>query len=307
MTICPCCGFKFTGSLTNGCAQCGARAVGEALPKPEHELPSYGRALVLVITGSLLVLVFAAQTVIAMFQHATVSTSRFLQVWAWIAAGETAAWRLKWIAIPVLFVALWFGLKLYRSIRVDPVRFCGVVYARRGLLASATVGLLIAILIGITVPARIRQHQMSIEAGIHADYYRVDQAALEYSLKYKTLPASLSDLKKRLPDPDGSLAKALLNIDEAGYHPSADVATVSTEKSRSLRGAVIRNASFNSSTDDSPPGGLSFNTYELRLPGEDRILGTDDDWIARDGIIRKLTDVAKGGVGRSVSAGVLNP
>ena len=52
---------------------------------------------------------------------------------------------------------------------------------------------------------------------------------------------------------------------------------------------------------------LAFTNYEMRMPGADKILLTDDDWIARDGVIMKLADVAKGGVGRSVSAGVLNP
>jgi hypothetical protein len=56
-----------------------------------------------------------------------------------------------------------------------------------------------------------------------------------------------------------------------------------------------------------PPGGLAFTTYELRLPGEDKILGTDDDWIGSNGILKRYSDAAKGGVGRSVSAGVLQP
>jgi len=305
VTICPCCGFKFTGALTDGCKQCGARAVGEALPQPTHVLPSYGRSLLLVVSGSLMVLVFASQTLIAMAQRASGSLGRLFQFWSWIAAGETAAWRLKWISLPVLFVTLWFGLKIYQSIRNQPERFCGIDNARRGLLASAVVGILIASLIGITIPARLRQRQMSIEAGIRADFYRFEVATLQYHDKYKTLPTDFKDLAQRVPDPDGSLARALANLDPAGYHPSADVASVATEKSRSLRGAVIRKASL--TTDDSAPVGLAFTTYELRLPGEDKILGTDDDWVARDGVIMKLTDVAKGGVGRTVSAGLLNP
>src|SRR5262249_32715077 len=151
LTICPCCGFKFHGALSSGCKQCGARAVGEPLPKPAHELPSYGRALVLSVSGSLVVLVFLTQTIIAFFQR----TSASWGFWSCVCAGETAAWRLKWISIPVLFVTLWFGRKLYRSIVDRPSQFCGVKYARRGLLASATVALLIALLIGITVPARL--------------------------------------------------------------------------------------------------------------------------------------------------------
>jgi len=45
----------------------------------------------------------------------------------------------------------------------------------------------------------------------------------------------------------------------------------------------------------------------LRLPGEDNILGTPDDWIVQDGILKRLSDVANGSVGRSVSAGALQP
>jgi hypothetical protein len=307
VTICPCCGFKFTGTLTQGCKQCGARAVGDPLPKPAQELPSYGRSLVLVLSGSLLVLVLISQTIIAMFQRSAGSLDRFFQFWSWVAAGETAAWRLKWISLPVMFVILFFGLKLFRSIRLQPERFCGVKYARRGLLASSMVGLLIALLIGITVPARLRQRQMSIDAGIRADYYEFERAALEYQLLYKTYPTDFEELLKRVPDPNGTLAKALKNLDPAGYHPSADVAAVATEKPRPLRRPPIQRASFTPATDDSPPGGLSFTIYDLRLPGEDKILGTEDDWVGRDGVIMKLSDIRKGGVGRSISAGIRNP
>jgi hypothetical protein len=307
VTICPCCGFKFPGTLTQGCEQCGARAVGEPLPKPAQELPSYGRALVLVLSGSLLFLIFVSQTISAMVQRSSGSLGRLLQFWSWIAAGETAAWRLKWISMPVMFVTLFFGLKIYRSIRFQPERFCGIKYARRGLLASSMVGLLIALLIGITVPARFRQQQMSIDAGIRADYYEFERAALEYQQLYKAYPADFEALKKGVPDPYGTLAKALNNLDPAGYHPSADVAAVATEKPRPLRRPLIQKASFNTATDDTSPGGLSFTIYELRLPGEDKILGTDDDWVGRDGVIMKLSDIGKGGVGRSISAGLRNP
>ena len=303
MTICPCCGFKFHGALTSGCKQCGARAVGEPLPKPEHELPSYGRALLLSVTGSLVVLVFLTQTIIAFFQRASDSWG----FWSWVAAGETASWRLKWISIPILFAALWFGRKLYRSIRLQPDRFCGVKYARRGILATSVVAFLIALLIGITVPARLRQREMARDAAVLAQWYTLEHALLEYKIKYKSYPADYRDLQERIPDPDGTLAQALANLDPLSYRPSVDVAAVATEKSQTLRGAVIRKASFSTATDDTPPGGLSFNNYTLRLPGNDKITGTDDDWVGRDGMIVRLKDVAKGGVGRSVSAGALQP
>jgi hypothetical protein len=293
--------------MTDGCTQCGAYAVGAALPQPAQTLPSYGRSLLLVVSGSFIVLVFATQTLMAMAQRSSGALGRLLQFWQWVAAGETAAWRLKWISIPVMFVTLWAGLKIYRSIKAQPERFCGVNHARRSLLASATVAILIAMLIGITIPARMRQRDMAIKAGIMSDYYTVDAALTAYQVKYKTYPADLRELTARMPDPNGRLAAALSTYDAAGYHPSADVAAVApTEQARTLRGAVIRKASFSSATDDAAPNGIAFTNYELRLPGEDKILGNDDDWIARDGVIMKLSDVAKGGVGRSVSAGVLN-
>src|SRR5687768_18349253 len=34
---------------------------------------------------------------------------------------------------------------------------------------------------------------------------------------------------------------------------------------------------------------------------------TEEDWIGEDGILKRITEVSKGGVGRSVSAGILQP
>ena len=303
MTTCPCCGFKFHGLLSSGCRQCGARAVGEPLPKPSHVLPSYGRALILAVSGSLAVLVFVVQTLIAFFQRSSDSFG----FWSWVAAGETAAWRLKWVSIPVLLGIVFIGRKLYRSVLEQPQKFCGLKHARAGLLGTSVVTLLISLLIGVTVPARLQHRRLAKDAAMRAQAYTIERALFEYRLKYKTFPADIKDLQERIPDPDGSLAAALLNVEPGAYRPSADVAAVATEKSRALRGAVIRKTSLSSATDDTPPGGLSFTNYVLRLPGEDKITGTDDDWINQDGMIIRLSDVAKGGVGRSVSASALQP
>ena len=303
MTICPCCGFKFHGALSSGCKQCGARAVGEPLPKPEQVLPSYGRALVLAVSGSLVVMVFVTQTLVAFFQR-----SSGYGFWDWVAAGETAAWRLKWVSIPLLFAILWIGRRLYRSILLQPTRFCGLKYAQRGLLASSVVTLLIALLIGVTVPARMQQRRLSKEAAIRAQGYAVERALTEYKIKYKTYPADLKSLLDRIPDPDGTLAAAVLNLDPNTYKASADVAANATEnKARPQRGSAIRRVGFSPDVDDTPSGGLAFTNYALVLPGEDKITGTDDDWIVRDGMIMKQAEIANGGVGRSVSAGVLQP
>lgn len=303
MTICPCCGFKFVGALSNGCRNCGARSVGEPLPRPAHELPSYGRALALSVAGSLTVLLFLIQTVVSLFQKEL----NPLGILSWFTAGQIAAWRLKWVSIPLLFLTIWLGRKLYRSIKAQPEKFCGLKHARRGLFAQSFVVLLIALLIGVTIPERLRQREMAKEARYKAYYYTFERAALEYLTRYQTYPTDFTDLRTRIPDPDGNLAEALLYMDSRGYRPSADFAVNTAEKAPSLRGAAIRKASLTSATDDTPTGGLAFTTYELQLPGEDKILGTEDDWIGSNGILKRVTEVSKGGVGRSVSAGILQP
>jgi hypothetical protein len=300
MTICPCCGFKSDADLSAGCNACGACPVGEALPRPEHELPSYGRSLVLSVMGSLLVLVFMTQTFVALAQtsaRGAKSNLAFLSMIpfdfsSWLAAGETAAWRLKWVVIPIAIFVLWFGRKVYRSIAASPDRFCGRRYARRGLVASAAVPVLILVLIGVTVPERLRARQLGIEAGLNAQAYRIDRALVEYREKFGGLPDNMSDLSRRLPDADHSLAAALRNLDASGYRPSAELAAVPKQKPQTLRGAAIRNASIGGA-EDAITERLSFTNYELLLPGADKQLGTEDDLILRDGIVDKASDTPR--------------
>jgi len=303
LTICPCCGFKFHGALSSGCKQCGARAVGEPLPRPAHQLPSYGRSLVLAVSGSLVVLVFVVQTLVAYFQRFSDS----LGFWNWVGAAETAAWRLKWISIPVLLITVTLGRKLYASVLNQPERFCGPKHAKRGLLASSLVVLLIALLIGVTVPARLQQRQTSRDATILAQWYTIERALFEHRLKYHSYPADLKELRDRTPDPYGELDEALAGLDPKVYSTTGEVAVVTTEKPRTHQGVAIRKASISTPADDATPGALAFTTYVLRLPGEDKILGNEDDWVGRDGMIMKVANVAQGGIGRSVSAGALQP
>jgi hypothetical protein len=295
VTICPCCGFKSEAVLNrtsnDDCQACGARSVGEPLPRPEHELPSYGRSLVLVVTGTLMVLIFSIQTIISLVQRSPgAGTSKLalasivpLDFWSWVAAAETASWRLKWIMIPITILVVFGSRKLYRSIAHSPARFCGVRYARNGYLVSVLVPLLVLIFIGITVPARLSHREWGIEAGINAYIYRTDRALKEYRVTFGTLPSDLKDLS-RLPDPDGSIAAALKNIDNAAYTANVEVAAVPNQKPRTLRGAVLRNASITTGSDDILSEGLSFTNYELRLPGPDKVMGTEDDLLVRDGV-----------------------
>ena len=307
MTICPCCGFKSEAALnrtSNDCRACGARSVGEPLPRPEHELPSYGRSLVLAVTGTLLVLIFVVQTLIALVQRSpsggtpklALASIVPLDFWVWIAAVETASWRLKWIMIPITLFIIFGSRKLYRSIAQSPARFCGLRYARNGYLASVLVPLLILIFIGITVPARLSHREWGIEARTNALGYATDRVLLEYREKFGTFPSDKRDLT-RLPDPDGSIAALLKEIDVSEYKVSAEVAAVPKQNPRPLRGGVIRNASLSTAADEPLSEGLSFTNYELRLPGPDKVMGTEDDLLIRDGVFTELPQTPRRGNG----------
>ena len=286
MTVCPCCGFKFKGDLqTDGCASCGARAVGPPLSKPASELPFYGRALFVGTLGGVILATFLVATLIALFQTSPVS----FRFWSIVSAAETAAWRLKWIALPVIIFTLWAGALLCASIRRDPKRFAGGRFATSGLAATAFVGVLIATFIGLTIPERLRQSQLGSDAAVYAQGYTIQRALLEYRSRFGTLPASLDDLRA-LPDTDGSIALALAGVDANAYSPGADLASLPKKKARTLRGAALRDATLRT-TDDAPGGGLTFTKYELRLPGQDKKLGTEDDWTVRDGVISKPVDL----------------
>lgn len=308
MTICPCCGFKsdfVLSTAANGeCRSCGAQPVGEPLPRPDHELPSYGRSLLVAVIGALMVVLFLVQTFSAFAQKLpTAKTSKetvylmgaaAFDFRALLTAAQTAAWSLKWVAIPMTILVLWGCRRLYRSIQQSPSRFCGLRYARRGYLASAAVPLMILILIGMTVPKRLHQRQLGIEAGNNAVGYQTDRVLLQYQKEFGTFPSEMKDLA-RLPDPDGSIANLLKTIDAAGYKPSAEVAAVPTKKPRPLRGAVISKASLD--TGEPLNESLSFTNYELRLPGYDKLMNTDDDLILRDGVYStKGTDAPRRGV-----------
>lgn len=298
LITCPCCGFKFEGDLRrDGCASCGAQAVGDPLSKPVEELPFYGRSLFLGAMGAVMLITFLVSTIVALFERAPVSFA----FWSIVGAAETAAWRLKWIAIPVTVFAIWTGLVIQASIRRAPARFGGKRIAKFGLTSAAMVAVMIATFIGVTVPERLRKRQLGLNAEAYAQGYTIQRALLDYRARHATLPATLDDLRN-LPDPDGSIAKALAGVDANAYSPGADLAAIPKKKSRSLRGSALRNASLRS-TDDVTSGGLAFTKYELRLPGLDKKLGTEDDLLIRDGVITRIPEPESQGASPTSSAG----
>ena len=103
MINCPSCGSNFEGDLRLGCPSCGARSVGPPLAKPEHELPSYGRAVAVSASGLAMFAVFMGSVIAALIEFKGFPPS-FASI---VRAGEVASWRLKWVALPVAIVVLW--------------------------------------------------------------------------------------------------------------------------------------------------------------------------------------------------------
>jgi hypothetical protein len=287
LIICPSCGSCVQGDLSLGCHSCGARAIGPPLAKAEHELPSFGRASIaftggIAISGTFLVLLIAA------FIEKKPGAIGF---WTLVTAGEIVAWRVKWVALPIAIAVIWSSARIVRSIKQNPSRFIGLRGAKIGLAAACVVTLMVATLIGITIPDRLRQRQDSIDAAQNARLYTLHLALLEYYElhgTYPTDPDKWMDALRTLPDPNGSIAEALRFVDPNGYQATAQVAAAST-KSKPLvtSGLALRK----SSTATNPePRSVSFTSYELRMPSEHRLLASDDDFILRNGVIDKAAN-----------------
>jgi hypothetical protein len=98
--MCPCCGEGFEGEAEGACTSCGARRVGPPLALPERVLPSYGHALAVCAAGLVLLAAALGTTVgsLLQFDEFAFDAKTLLR------AAETAAWRLKWTALPVGFL-----------------------------------------------------------------------------------------------------------------------------------------------------------------------------------------------------------
>ena len=280
--MCPCCGESFEGESGEACASCGARRVGPPLAAPERLLPSYGHALAVCAAGLVLLasLVGATASSLLQFEEFALDARTLLR------AAETAAWRLKWTALPAGFVLTGLCCWLCARMRRAPALFVGHAHARAGLAVIATVTLALFVLIGVTVPERLRMRELGRRAAENALLYETDLALARYRKRFGTYPAALTDLR-RLEDPDGSIARLLAHIAPGEYRPETDLASLGagrTAKSRRGRRVGALPARATAAADTTDPG-IALTNYGLTLPGRDRVLGTADDLYIRDGRI----------------------
>jgi len=284
LNICPCCGAQTAGDLqVDGCRACGALAVGPPLARPEHELPALGLPLAVALSGALPAFFFAASTVFALLARKPFS----LEFWNIVAAAETAAWRLKWLLLPLSVAAAYAGQRALAHISRNRSRYAAPRLAHAGFSLSVLVAFAAFALIGVTVPERLRQRSVAAESARNAEAYDPVRALLEYQQQYGSLPANADDLRK-LPDPDGSVARAIEMIRAGAYDPDATIASLppAPTGARGAGAVGMRPVSLRPGLDDVRGGqGLAFTNYTLRLPGPDRKLNTEDDVFVRDGQI----------------------
>jgi len=286
LIVCPSCGSKVDGDLCLGCVSCGARAIGPPLAKAEHQLRSYGRAAIASANGVVMAAGFLGLVIVTLVQFKGFP----FHLSSILSAGEVAAWRLKWVALPIAVAVLWSSGRIIQSIKNNPELFVGLRPAKAGFAAAAVATLMVATLIGITVPERLRRHQWSVDAGYYAQAYTIQRALLEYRALNGTLPTPDDFVKglSSLPDPNGSIAEALRNTDPNGYQANSVVAVATTKSKPLMRTIALRNASTSANPD---PPGVSFTNYDLRLPGPDKILNNDDDFVVHDGVVLKVSEL----------------
>jgi hypothetical protein len=287
LNICPCCGSKTNGDLlTEACQACGAHAVGPPLARPEKELPSYLSALAVGASSALLLLVFLVNTAFALFEQKPVAFG----FWNLMTAGETAAWRLKWLALPLSLAVIWAGARVSARIAREPRRFTGFRLAQAGFSLSVILAVGLTVLIGLTIPERMRQRERGIEAAKNVEGYEAIKVLYEYRARFNSFPATAEDLQK-LPDPDGSVARLIATMRSEAYEPQSAIAALPppSTKTRAARTAVnvpLRPVALRTDIGADVSGeALSFTNYKLRLPGKDKTLGTEDDLMIRDGMI----------------------
>ncbi|HEV2800571.1 MAG TPA: hypothetical protein VGW12_08745 [Pyrinomonadaceae bacterium] len=289
MNICPCCGAKTDADLlTTACEACGALRVGPPLARPEKELPSYLSAVAVGASSVLLVVIFLINTLTAFLAQKPAPAFEF---WNIVTAGEMAAWRLKWFALPLSLLIVWAGVRVSARIVREPMRFTGLRLAELGFKLSVVLAVGLTVLIGLTIPERLRQRERGLEAAKNVEGYEAIKVLYEYRARFNSYPATAEDLRK-LPDPDGSVARLIDSMRSEAYEPQSAIAALppaaaaKTSTPRVRANVPIRPVALRTAVGGDVAGeALSFTNYKLRLPGKDKLLGTEDDLMIRDGVI----------------------
>jgi ribosomal protein L40E len=299
LDVCPCCGAENADQFFEECRSCGALPVGAPLAPPENLLPSYWRALGAAAGGALLPILFLISSFAAWLN---VKPLRF-GFWDFAAAGETAAWRLKFIALPVALFVFWMSRRVLRRVQTEPTRFTGSSLARFGAVSSVSFIFIVALFIGITVPARFEQRKLARRAEREAQGYALMNLLIKYKMRFGTFPSDLNAERLKEIGADEQTLALVSKLKNVNYVPTSDIAATLPAfdaKSRALRGAAatrIRPVALKSGADasasridDATLTGLPFTSFKLTIPGDEGLFGREDDVeITESGVVTTAT------------------
>jgi hypothetical protein len=162
-------------------------------------------------------------------------------------------------------------------------RFSRTRILRLSLLCLSVALMLVSALLLKTVPHRIELYRISREAEERALLYSLHNAFLEYKIIFGSYPANLEELKK-LPGRKDLGIKGTPDSEQIVYKVFSDLADLDLTAPRQIRRrSRVKNSSTTGS--DLNATGLSLTNYELTWAGQDRIMGTADDCLLRDGAI----------------------
>ena len=166
----------------------------------------------------------------------------------------------KWLAFGAVLV-IWSAWRAMRRAKQDPEWYGGykTAVATLSITILASAGLAAY---GIAhIPQAFENYKLRQVATTQASMYRVASLLEEYKLKVGSYPSNIQDFKK-------VIAESL---------PS-DYWDQSIRYERRTGQVADRS-------------GFEINTFELRSPGPDGVIGNDDDIVMRDGIVQASTEV----------------
>jgi len=172
-------------------------------------------------------------------------------------------WKASLLALAPL--AAFLGLRAIRATRRDPVRFGGRRTATVGLVLASLVGVGVSVRMLAGIPRVLREREESRAASTRAQMHHLAGELQRYRARYGAYPVRLNDLTKLEGEPGtpDSRDSWEQKISYVGY--TGELATAG------------RPSAFNTE-------------YELRSPGPDGIQNTADDVVMRTGIVVDSTD-----------------
>lgn len=276
--ICPCCGEPHPASPI-ACDNCGARQVGEPLPKPERMLPALGLPMAAFFCFALIVLSYLVYWILGNdmkvgrsllvqifgesfeFTRNLVNIDSKLPVYRVFAFdARQAAYILSYGLIPISFIGLRAAFKALKLNKIDPSKFGGARLAKSSLVLCSITAVIFSSVLLSEIPKMLARGKAKREAATMAKMYELHQQGLQkYYAEHGGYPEALADLSRLETTSNPSQSDVWTQTFE--YQP------VSVVASKAIA--------------------APFSNYKLVSAGSDGKFGTDDDITMIDGIVTK--------------------